>query len=215
MYSGIDLGSDHYILRIDAELPGKKQREYKLIDWDKFRAIRTQPSNSTGANTKHTITSWTKQLKADIVASERTITTDAKVETMDSRLANLLEAKQSILARWKGQRFNRRLRRKLAELNKTIEEYCVVLSRQQWDEVCNSLNGQIRRASGWRLIKHLLDENGTNSKTKQRISLSTTRSKAVLPKHLKNTLSNGTYRLNRGNLVAYKGRTTTMSQPRS
>lgn len=170
--SGIDLGSDHYILRIDAELPGKKQREYKLIDWDKFRAIRMQPSNSTRANTKHTITSWTKQLKADIVASERTITTDAKVETMDCRLANLLEAKQSILARWKGQRFNRRLRRKLAELNKTIEEYCVVLSRQQWDEVCNSLNGQIRKGSGWRLIKHLLDENGTKSKTMQRIRLS-------------------------------------------
>lgn len=170
--SGIDLGSDHYVLRINAELPGKKQREYKLIDWDKFRKIRTQSSNSSGENTTHTLASWTEQLKADIVASERTITTDVKVERMDSRLANLLEAKHSILARWKGQRFNRRLRKKLAELNKTIEEYCVLLSRQQWDEVCNSLNGQIRKGSGWRLIKHLLDESGTKSKSVQRIRLS-------------------------------------------
>ncbi|XP_037518250.1 uncharacterized protein LOC119395029 [Rhipicephalus sanguineus] len=170
--SGIDLGSDHYILRISAELPGRRQREYKLIDWDKFRKIRTQPSNSSGANTKHTIASWTEQLKADIAASERTITTDVKVERMDSRLANLLEAKHSILARWKGQRFNRRLRKKLAELNRTIEEYCVVLSRQQWDEVCNTLNGQMRKGSGWRLIKHLLDENGTKSKSMQRTRLS-------------------------------------------
>lgn len=87
---------------------------------------------------------------------------------MDSRLANLLEAKQSILARWKGQRLNRRLRKKIAILNKEIEEYCRVLCRQQWDEVCNSLDGRIRKGSGWGLLKHLLDESGSKSKPAQR-----------------------------------------------
>ncbi|KAH7932029.1 hypothetical protein HPB51_029577 [Rhipicephalus microplus] len=69
-----------------------------------------------------------KQESLRITASERTITTDVKVERMDSRKTNILEGKHFISARRKGQRLDRRVRKKLAELNKTIEEYCVVLS---------------------------------------------------------------------------------------
>ncbi|XP_037518363.1 uncharacterized protein LOC119395147 [Rhipicephalus sanguineus] len=52
--------------------------------------------------------------------------------------AHLIEAKQALLLRWKGQRFNRRLRKKISELNKTIEDHCRTLCKQQWDEVCDS-----------------------------------------------------------------------------
>lgn len=85
---------------------------------------------------------------------------------MDSRLTHLLEAKKSLLDRWKGQRLNRKLRKKIAQLNGTTEEHCQVLAKQQWDELCNSVDGQMRVGGKWNLLKHLLDD--TNSKSNQR-----------------------------------------------
>lgn len=64
---------------------------------------------------------------------------------MDSRLAHLIEAQQALQAKWKTQKLNRRLRKKTAELNKQIEEHSRTLARQQWAEVCNSVDAQIRK----------------------------------------------------------------------
>lgn len=94
------------------------------------------------------------------------ISTDLPVDEIDSRLAHLLEAKQSLLDRWKCQRLNHRLRKKISELNRTIEEHCQILSKQQWDEVCNSIDGQMRNGKTWNLLKHLLHD--TNTKSNQR-----------------------------------------------
>lgn len=80
---------------------------------------------------------------------------------MDSRLAHLLEAKQSIKARWKGQRTNRKLRKKIAELNQRIEGHCSLLCVQQWNEVCNEADGQMNKSRTWSMLRHLLDETKT------------------------------------------------------
>lgn len=167
----IDLGSDHYIVVVSFEVVCKKLREFKLIDWDKFRKLRANPDASPD-EADPPLESWIEQLGLDIHASERTILTDVGTEKMDHRLANLLEAKQSILARWKGQRLNTRLRKKIALLNREIEEYCKILCKQQWDEICNSLDGQLRKGRGWGLLRHLLDEGGSRSKPTQRSLLS-------------------------------------------
>lgn len=47
---------------------------------------------------------------------------DLPIQKMDSRLEHLIEAKQSLLNRRKGQRLNRRLRKKIAEINRAIQE---------------------------------------------------------------------------------------------
>ncbi|XP_049518932.1 uncharacterized protein LOC125943564, partial [Dermacentor silvarum] len=82
---------------------------------------------------------------------------------MDSRLAHLIEAKNSVLARWKGQRLNRRLRKKIVEINRNIEEHCRTLNRQQWDELCNAADGQLHNGKSWNLLRYLLDETKTKS----------------------------------------------------
>lgn len=84
---------------------------------------------------------------------------------MDSRLAHLLEAKDSLLSRWKTQKLNRRLRKRIAMLNKEIMTHCQVLERQQWQEVCNIVDGQMRIGGKWNLLKHLL--HGNKTKTSQ------------------------------------------------
>ncbi|KAG0443870.1 hypothetical protein HPB47_014439 [Ixodes persulcatus] len=53
---------------------------------------------------------------------------------MDRSLAHLLKAKKALLDRWKGQRLNLRLRKKIVELNRTIEDHCQSLTRQECDE---------------------------------------------------------------------------------
>lgn len=82
---------------------------------------------------------------------------------MDSRLAHLLEAKTAIFSPWKKQRHNRRLRQIISKLNKEIEQHCDTLCKQQWDELCESVDGQIRNGKSWHLLKHLLDEHSTRA----------------------------------------------------
>lgn len=158
-----NLGSDHYICEAQLPIVGKKQREFSYTDWDKFRKLREErpPSDS-----RPTIEQWMVQVQDDVRRATSKVCTDLPVEKMDSRLAHLLQAKQSILNRWKCHRLNRRLRKKISELNKHIEEHCATLSKQQWDEVCNSIDGQMRNGKTWNLLKHLLNE--TNTKSNQR-----------------------------------------------
>lgn len=161
--SNIDLGSDHYVLVTQFLVVRKRAREFSWTNWDQFRKVRNdRPLPAT----RPSLQEWISQLREDVISTTKNISTDLPVEKMDSRLAHLLEAKQSLLARWKGQRLNRRLRKKISDLNKTIEEHCRVLSKQQWDEVCNSVDGQMRNGKTWNLLKHLLSE--TNTKTNQR-----------------------------------------------
>ncbi|KAG0434423.1 hypothetical protein HPB47_019118 [Ixodes persulcatus] len=101
---------------------------------------------------------------------------DLEINIMDSHLAHLLEAKKALLDRWKGQRLNRRLRKKIAELNQTIEDHCQSLTRQQWDEVCNSVDGQMRvggRVDVLRVLGMLIESNGSNSRTISKITAKT------------------------------------------
>ncbi|KAG0442850.1 hypothetical protein HPB47_015553 [Ixodes persulcatus] len=100
------------------------------------------------------IEAWTKKLqRAATVATREIETTEDTDGKMDSRLAHLIEAKQSITNRWRQQRLNRRLRKKIAELNKKIQEHCTKLSSQQWDD--------IRKARAQALTREHGEDSGT------------------------------------------------------
>ncbi|KAH8010097.1 hypothetical protein HPB51_024772 [Rhipicephalus microplus] len=69
------------------------------------------------------------RLKEDANAATKVVKTNLRVDRMDARLEHLLEAKNSILSRWRTQRLNRRLRKKIAQLNREIEAYSIELSK--------------------------------------------------------------------------------------
>ncbi|XP_070378132.1 uncharacterized protein [Dermacentor albipictus] len=96
---------------------------------------------------------------------------------MDSRLAHLIEAKQSIKARWQKRRTNRSLRKKIAELNRQIEVHCRVLCTQQWNEACNEADRQMHKGKTWNMLRHLLDE--TKTKGHQQNNLARILHKAI------------------------------------
>ncbi|XP_077538389.1 uncharacterized protein LOC144150959 [Haemaphysalis longicornis] len=114
--SGVDLGSDHYILEITVpNLFRGNTIAHKWTDWDGFHKGRP-----TTAQDITDIATSTAELRDAVQSATKTIETDEDVVAMDSRLAHFIEAKCSIQARWKRQRLNRKLRMKVADLNRDI-----------------------------------------------------------------------------------------------
>lgn len=103
------LGSDHCVLATSLVVRKRSPKKFTITDWDLFRKIREEREVETPTS----LDSWVAQLKEDVESGTKSIATDLNVDRMDSRLAHLLEAKGALLARWKGQRLNRRLRVKV------------------------------------------------------------------------------------------------------
>lgn len=156
--TGETLGSDHCILEIVVPLRSKAPtpRAQCITDWNAYReALSGVPERIDD------IDEWTRALNE----AARMATTEVELEDTtpqaDSRLAHLLEARNSVHERWKRQRHNRKLRKRVAQLNREIEKHCAVLCRQQWHAVCQEADGQIHKSRTWQLLRHLLDESKT------------------------------------------------------
>ncbi|XP_077560865.1 uncharacterized protein LOC144175701 [Haemaphysalis longicornis] len=89
--------------------------------------------------------------------------TEEDAPDVDSRLAHLIEARNSLKRRWNGQRQNRTLRKRVGILNREIEKHCETLNRQCWHAVCLEADGQIHKSRTWKLLRHLLDDTKTKS----------------------------------------------------
>ncbi|KAH7936684.1 hypothetical protein HPB49_002474 [Dermacentor silvarum] len=67
------------------------------------------------------------------------------------------------MRRWRRQRHNKKLRRRIAKLERDIEAHSATLERQQWGQICNSLNGQMGCKKTWHLLRHLIDPGSSKS----------------------------------------------------
>ncbi|KAG0442498.1 hypothetical protein HPB47_015690 [Ixodes persulcatus] len=143
---------DHCVVEVTIPLRGimKAPRKHRYRDWDAFR--RLEPTEE--------ITDLDEEIE----------TTEDRDGNMDSRLAHLIEAKQSLLARWRKQRLNHGLCKNVAELNKAFQEHSKVLAAQQWEDTCNAANGQMHNGATWRLLRHLLDETKTKNIHRNRMA---------------------------------------------
>lgn len=159
-----NLSSDHYISSLAIRVSSPPLRKFRVTDWDLFRNIRKQDETDYSS-----LEELFARLKEDVAASTKEVQTDKEVERMDSRLAHLLEAKNTLQAKWKTQKLNRRLRKRIAELNRKIDEHSQTLARQKWDEVCNAVDGQMRSGAKWNILKHLLGDK--QSKANQRLTI--------------------------------------------
>lgn len=161
--TGLNLGSDHYIIEVSLELRGSHvnapSRKHKLTDWHAFRKqnVRT---------TIDDIEEWTRDITAAVENASTEIDTSDSIPTMDPHLAHMIEARQSLQRRWKRNRTNRNLRKRIARLGREIEAYSQQLCRQQWHAICKEADGQLHASRTWKLLRHLRDE--TQSKSFQR-----------------------------------------------
>lgn len=107
--------------------------------------------------------------------SEATVTLKGQyvLELADNKLLHMWEAKNGLERRWKKQRWNRNLRRRIARLNRDIEKYARQLCEQNWCSRCDEMERGMSLTKTWNLLRHLLDP--TNSKTQASISLAKTK----------------------------------------
>ncbi|XP_077548373.1 uncharacterized protein LOC144161610 [Haemaphysalis longicornis] len=168
--TGQNMGSDHFVIEI--ELPttarprDERRRQQKITDWNLFRARAEEESTQDIAD----IESWTEDIVRLITDATTELETDEEHPGIDSRLANMLEARQSLQKRWRGRRTNHRLRKRIATLGREIEKYSRELCTQRWHAVCNEADGQLHKGRTWRLLRHLLDETGTKGYQQHRLA---------------------------------------------
>lgn len=123
--TGADLCSDHMILEVRIPLAGRNnygKKTHKHTDWEAFRRALPETHDDI-----EDIQEWTTAVMKTVDDATQEIETDEDIDKMDSRLAHILEAKSSLKARWLKQHTNRRLRKRIAELNKQIAKHCRVL----------------------------------------------------------------------------------------
>ncbi|KAG0425096.1 hypothetical protein HPB47_027726 [Ixodes persulcatus] len=165
--TGLTLGSDHYIVETTFQTASFKHPPLKtrLTDWDNFCKIRDKTAPKEIGN----LNEWTRALKEDVKATTEETEATTSQHTTDPKLKHIWEARFSIQLRWKKQKHNRTLRKRVTQLERKIEAYAFELERQQWGQVCDSVNGHLGKKNTWLLLRHLL--NPTQTKTAQRNSL--------------------------------------------
>lgn len=130
---------------------------------------RTAHWRNTGQNLGEVegdeIEKWTEGLITAVSQATTEVETDEEISRMDPRLAHMLEARRALQKRWKRQRHNRNLRKRIAALGREIEKYSRQLCTQQWHAICNEADGQLHKGRTWKLLRHLMDE--TKSKDYQ------------------------------------------------
>ncbi|KAL1483028.1 hypothetical protein MTO96_033404 [Rhipicephalus appendiculatus] len=142
-----------------------RQHTARHTDWDAFRERRLH----SAASNIEDLSTWTDQLLTDLDAVTASIPTTEDHPAIDSRLAHLWTARTGLTNRWHKQRHNRRLRRRIAHLDRTIEQHTTVLARQQWEQLCSELSGQLGCKQSWHLLRHLLDPASAKSVARQQL----------------------------------------------
>ncbi|KAL1481033.1 hypothetical protein MTO96_050530 [Rhipicephalus appendiculatus] len=115
------------------------------------------------------LSTWTDQLLADLEVVTASIPTTEDHPAIDSRLAHLWADRTGLTNRWHKQRCNRRLRRRIAHLDRMIEQHTTLLARQQWEQLCSGLSGQLGCKQSCHLLRHLLDPAFAKSVARQQL----------------------------------------------
>lgn len=165
--TGLNLGSDHQIIEVEIPLrvnAGEEpKRKHKITDWEAFRRQETPAVIDD-------IGKWTEGLASAVERVSTEIEIDESIPNMDSRLAHLMEARQSLQRRWKQRRHSRALRKKIAQLGREIERHSRKLCEQQWHAVCNEADGQLHAGKTWKLLRRLRDETASKSYQQHRLA---------------------------------------------
>ncbi|KAL3217515.1 hypothetical protein MRX96_032155 [Rhipicephalus microplus] len=90
---------------------------------------------------------------------------------MDPRLAHLLEARRSFQKRWRWQRHNRKLQKKIAEHSPEIERHSRQLCSQQWFALCSQAGEHLHRSGTWKLLRQLMNETKSCEYQRARMAL--------------------------------------------
>lgn len=159
-------GSDHYILAttVQTSLCKKPKPTARITEWPKFRKLREDKAPDAITDLRE----WIASLHEHVNTTTREVEATANDSpATDSRLLHMWDAHASLLRRWRRQRHNKKLRRRIEALAREIESHSHALARQQWSQLCDGLNGQMSSKKTWHLLRHLIDP-GTSKSSAQK-----------------------------------------------
>lgn len=161
------LGSDHHIIKIT--LPSAHHRHRigvaKLTDWKAFREDplpRLTPSED--------LDRWVHGLLETQSRHTKRIDLTPELPAVDAHLDHLWEARHGLLNRWRRNKHNRNLKRRIAHLTKTALQYARQLLNQNWITFCNELAGTLTTKRAWHILRSLMGTTTSKTATNQTIS---------------------------------------------
>ncbi|KAH7964291.1 hypothetical protein HPB51_027471 [Rhipicephalus microplus] len=113
------LGSDHHIIQIEVEQAHRslKTGKARLTDWTAYRNELDDDS------TIGEIEAWLNSIASLADGHTKTIHLNEDNSAVDNHLLHLWEARRSLIKRWRRQKLNRKLKRRIAVLTRQAQEY--------------------------------------------------------------------------------------------
>lgn len=143
--------SDHYIINITVPSRTRpRKRKISHTNWNTFRTIR-DTSHTTGS-----LQSWTKALKHAQKQATQESSTSAPSDNPDPYLVRIWKRRKRLLRTLRTQPNNARLSDRVTELTRQVKEHCVTLDTNQWNKICNTINGTLNQKRTWHLLRELL-----------------------------------------------------------
>ncbi|KAM7312353.1 uncharacterized protein ISCGN_009258 [Ixodes scapularis] len=115
------------------------------------------------------IEEWTRQVMEEVTKHTKTIQLTSDNPEVDPHLLHIWEARQGLLKRWKKQKRNRKLKVRIALLTREAEEYAEKLGIQNWNQLCDRLQGTLSNRKTWAILRSLLAKTESKKVTCQHI----------------------------------------------
>lgn len=164
-----NLGSDHYIIEIEMETDLRERSIGKTrhTNWEDFR----EDAELDGVTDPVV---WAKKIKEVMKKNTREVKLTLKYPAADNKLMAMWDERRKLTRRWKRQRYNRKIGKRVTEMDRQIEEYAQQLARHNWEQRCEDMKkGKgLGNKDTWALLNYLVDPTkmrSEGSKTMQRI----------------------------------------------
>lgn len=161
------LGSDHFIIALCVSNHASRHRTgvARLTDWE---ALRKAPLPSIQPT--EDIEEWSQQL-ADLQQTyTKNIILTQDLPAADTHLDHLWEARRGLLNRWRRNKHNRSLKRRIAKLTQEALTYAQHLQNQNWRTFCDQLSGSLTTKKAWNIFRHLLGNTPSKTATTHHIT---------------------------------------------
>lgn len=160
-WSNLDenLGSDHYILSTSIASPKVRRvaGDVVMTDWVTFRK-RPLPEQ-----TPCDVSGWVAFIRETHDATSKKIARTVEAPAIDRHLLHMWDSRRRLIKRWKKQRLNRCLYRRIAALSEEANEYATKLATDGWVQFCGSLRGTLGTSQTWAILRSMLEPDKSKS----------------------------------------------------
>lgn len=157
-------GSDHAVIQVIIHATAKrlKWKKQHITDWYKYRLDRQGCDPPT-------IDAWTEEIKQAKNKHTKAYSQTEDQPAADKHISHCWEARTALVKRWKKNKTNRKLRKRINQLNKHIQTYSAQLRHEQWMETCEQLQGTLSTGKTWRILRALINPDATKTMTQHKL----------------------------------------------